>query len=209
MIALDDNPTRQKIVMLLKKADHMTVAELSRETAITPMAVRQHLMSLEKKGIIDYVTKKYGIGRPVFLYRLTEKARDSFPKAYDKFIFEILSSIEQTEGRKKLDKILKKRNELLLAEKKREVPDTGSIDEKISRLAEMLDNEGYMVELHENEETYSLMLYNCLMSALASDFPEVCDHELKLYRKLLGVDIVRTQCQKDGGPFCSYDIPKK
>ncbi|NIR25428.1 MAG: ArsR family transcriptional regulator, partial [Gammaproteobacteria bacterium] len=106
---MDENPTRQKIIMLLNRAEHRTVAELSNEMDITPMAVRQHLMALERKGVIQYVSKKYGIGRPVFLYSLTEQAKSDFPKAYSTFLRDVLESISEMEGPEKVDDIFRLR----------------------------------------------------------------------------------------------------
>ena len=83
---LNENPTREKIILLLKKRGAMAIDELSRELSITSMGIRQHLLSLERRGLIEYMTKRQGIGRPAFLYKLTAKADDLFPKEYDKFI---------------------------------------------------------------------------------------------------------------------------
>ncbi|HEB01872.1 MAG TPA: ArsR family transcriptional regulator, partial [Nitrospirae bacterium] len=96
----DNNPTRKQIIMLLKKNILQSVAQLSEHMSITPMAVRQHLMGLEKQGIITYKPKKSGIGRPVFLYSLTKKASDIFPKSYSDFVREMLSILEDEDGRK-------------------------------------------------------------------------------------------------------------
>ena len=66
---LNDNPTREKILLLLKKNGPQSIENLSQELRITSMGIRQHLLSLERKGLIDYVAKRQGIGRPAFLYR--------------------------------------------------------------------------------------------------------------------------------------------
>src|SRR3990172_3073307 len=95
---IDDNSTRNSIVNLLKKSNGLSIEELSQSINITPMGIRQHLLSLEKKGIVTYRSKKHGIGRPGFIYMLTESADYLFPKAYDKFAIEILNDINKYEG---------------------------------------------------------------------------------------------------------------
>lgn len=50
---------------------------------------------MERKGLIDYATKKQGIGRRAFLYRLTDKADDLFPKAYHILMLDTLKYIEK------------------------------------------------------------------------------------------------------------------
>jgi predicted ArsR family transcriptional regulator len=171
------------------------------------MAVRQHLMSLERKGIISYVTKKYGIGRPVFLYSLTEKANDIFPKTYRKFIHEVLGALEKTEGRKKVEKIFKLRKEGQLQERLGSLAGRQGLGERVRTLAEHLDKDGYMVELREGHGHFSLKQFNCLLYGVAEEYPEACKYELELYRDLLGKGVTRALCRREGDPACEYIIP--
>jgi predicted ArsR family transcriptional regulator len=204
----EENPTRRQIVMLLKKQKSMSVAEISRAISITPMAVRQHLISLEKRGMITYSPKKYGIGRPVFLYSLTSKALDIFPKAYADFVKEMLVLVEKSDGRKKIDRLFQMRKELQLQESIKAIEGRSSIDDKLSALMELLDEEGYMVEFENKDGAYVMKQFNCILPAIASDYPEACKYELQLYRELLGLQVTRIQCQADGDPTCIYNIPK-
>ena len=70
------------------------------------MGIRQHLLSLERRGLIEYITKRQGIGRPAFLYKLTKKADNLFPKEYDKFIVNLFRDIEKNDGDEKIEEIL-------------------------------------------------------------------------------------------------------
>ena len=206
-LILGENPTRKKIVMLLKKSEHLTVAEMSKEMGITSMAVRQHLMSLEKRGLINYTTRKYGIGRPVFLYRLTEKANDFFPKAYSSFIKEVLDTIERLDGREKVKRIFQERKDRMLRERLAALGSNGPVEKRVRTLADLLDRDGYMVELDAGSDHFVLRQYNCLVYSLVADYPEACAFELDLYRELLGPAVNRTECQRDGFPSCTYSIP--
>lgn len=208
-IIIDENPTRKKIILHLKKTDHMTVAELSKHIGITPMAVRQHLLALEKKGIVQYTAKKYGIGRPVFLYRLTERAKDIFPKSYFSLVRDMLLTIEKVDGREKLDSIFKARRERILDEKRRDMAGATDVSERVNRIASSLDREGFIVEVEEGEKTFCFKQFNCMLSGISNEFPEACKHELELYRDLLGPSVKRIQCQREGATACVYEVPKK
>lgn len=207
-ILLDENPTRKKIIMLLKKSEHLTVAEMSKEMGITSMAVRQHLMSLEKRGIINYTTRKYGIGRPVFLYKLTGKAHDFFPKSYGPFLSEFLSIVERMDGRKKIRRIFLERKERILSERQLALGKNGTTEDKVRTLASLLDKDGYMVELDVRKESLELREYNCPIYTLVGDYPEACSMELDMYRQIFGQKVERIECQRDGSPACVYMIPK-
>lgn len=203
----DENPTRKKIIMLLKKAEHLTVAELSKEMSITSMAVRQHLMSLEKRGIINYTTRKYGIGRPVFLYRLTERALDFFPKAYSSFAKEVLRSVETMDGREKVVRIFDQRKNRLFGEYKSLLDSYPDVGQRANAFAEMLDKAGYMVDVDNATDTIEFKQFNCLLHDVVGDYPEACEFELALYRDILGDKVERIECQRDGFPACTYSIP--
>ena len=208
-VSLNENPTREKIILLLKKNGPMPIEDLSKELKITSMGIRQHLLSLERKGIIDYVTKKQGIGRPAFLYRLTDKADNLFPKAYHSFIIDTFKDIEKNEGRDKVDELFKWRRMRLIKDTKDIFSDKPTLDEKINGLKDMLELKGYLVELDESDNSYTLKEFNCPIFQVASVFQEACKHELQFYRDVLGRDVNRQECMSEGNISCTYSIPKR
>lgn len=205
---LDENLTRGKIIMLLKKIGPMPIDDLSKELNITPMGIRQHLLYLQRKGLIDYITKRQGIGRPAFLYRLTVKADDLFPKAYDTFIVNIFKYLEKNEGRDKVDDIFKWRKNRLLKDTREALSDKKSLHDRIYGFKDILESNGYFVDLNETNSHYSLKQFNCPIYKVASEFKEACKYELQMYKDLLGKEVKRQQCISDGNPSCTYIIPK-
>lgn len=204
---MDARPSRQKIINYLKRSDWMTVSELSKKVGITPMAIRQHLLALERQGIVRNVVKKTGIGRPVFLYGLTERAESIFPKSYGKFINEIFSTIVELEGPDMLDSIFKRRKEHLLREKYNVIEDFSDPRDKISTLSEMLNQDGHMSEIEKQNGGYFLKQFNCPISEISSNYSEPCKYELELYRDLLGEGVQRQDCLSEGGISCTYYVP--
>jgi DNA-binding transcriptional ArsR family regulator len=77
-------PLRENILSLLKEEGPMSVNELKQELNITRSAIRQHLISLEGKGLVDHDIRRQVIGRPTLLYKLTAKAEDFFRSASGK-----------------------------------------------------------------------------------------------------------------------------
>ena len=208
-MTLNENPTRENIIMLLKKHGPMPIEELSKELNITSMGIRQHLLSLERKGLIDYVTNKKGIGRPAFLYKLTQNADNLFPKAYHTFIVDTLKDIENNEGREKVDELFKWRRMRLTKDTKDVLGDKTEINEKVYGLKNMLEIKGYITELDESADSFILKEYNCPIFQVASAYTEACEHELQFYREILGKEVKRQECLTKGNTSCTYIIPKK
>ena len=72
--------TKDKILDLLKKDVSLSVNELVDCLHITHMAVRKHLNSLEKDGLIESHEMKKPMGRPLQLYSLSKKGEVLFFK---------------------------------------------------------------------------------------------------------------------------------
>jgi predicted ArsR family transcriptional regulator len=207
-LVLNENPSREKILLLLKRKGALSIDELSREMNITSMGIRQHLLSLERKGLIEYIIKRQGIGRPAFLYKLTRKADDLFPKAYDRFILDLLKDIEKHDGRDKIDEIFRWRKASFVKSAKDLLAGKKTVYEKVNGLRDLLESEGYFAELSDSDEHYNLSLFNCPIPRIASGFGEACRYDLQMFRDLLGKEVSRAQCMMDGNPSCIYLIPK-
>ncbi|MEE9524235.1 MAG: metalloregulator ArsR/SmtB family transcription factor [Thermodesulfovibrionales bacterium] len=205
---MDENPVRQKILLLLKKNEGMTVEFLSSHLKITPMGVRQHLAALEKRDLVSHDTLRQGVGRPGFIYRLSEKADESFARGYARFALDILMGIENKEGREGIDKILEWRMEKILSRKRQLLDGNKSLADKVLTMTELLESEGYISDLTEKDDEYIISQYNCPISAISKSYPEACKHELDMYRELLGPDVERIRCLSEGEHVCEYRIPK-
>jgi predicted ArsR family transcriptional regulator len=205
---INENPARERIVLLLKKKGPLSIEDLSGHMGITPMGIRQHLLSLERKGFVDYFAKRHGVGRPAFLYRLTEKADDFFPKAYHEFTLNALRDLERNEGRDKVEDLFRWRKERIIRERREALSNKKSLREKVYAIGDILESDGYLVELDEDDNSYILRQYNCPISKIASEFKEVCRYQLQIYRDLLRKDVMRPECISDGNPSCTYVISK-
>ena len=203
-----ENSTREKILLLLKKKGAVSIDKMSKELNITSMGIRQQLLSLEKYGLIDYVAKRHGIGRPAFLYKLTDKAYDFFPKAYREFIVTTFKDIENNEGRDKIDEIFEWRKNRLFKDMKETLSDRKTFQEKVYGFKDILESKGYLVEFNATNKHYTIKQYNCPIYGLAVEYKEACRYELQMYKDLLGRVVSREECISDGDPSCTYIIPK-
>ena len=75
------NSTRGQIVQLMRGVAR-TVEELSDSLNLTDNAVRAHLTTLERDGLVRQAGARRGARKPHFTYALTREAEDLFPKSY-------------------------------------------------------------------------------------------------------------------------------
>lgn len=209
IVMLEDNTTRQDILLLLKKKGEATVEELRSGLRITPMGVRQHLLVLERRGLVTRDMVRQGVGRPAFIYKLTQIADKYFPDHYNTFTIEILEGIEEKGGRKKIDELFRWRKNKLFGLNKHLFDGEKALSEKVHAMVDMLQDKGYLVDLDETEDSFLVRQYNCPISTVSKKYPEACKYELALYRDFLGSDVKRTQCLSQGGQACEYVVLKK
>src|SRR5215208_7575976 len=85
--------TRGRIVSLLRGGTG-TVNELAEKLELTDNAVRAHLLSLERDGLIRQSGVQRGPRKPHFAYVLTAEAERLFPKAYDALLNQLIATLK-------------------------------------------------------------------------------------------------------------------
>src|SRR5215213_3915952 len=85
--------TRGRIVTLLRGTTK-TVNELAEQLELSDNAVRAHLLSLERDGLIKQSGLQRGTRKPHLAYSLTEEAEHLFPKAYDALLNQLIAVLK-------------------------------------------------------------------------------------------------------------------
>src|SRR5262245_19414890 len=73
--------SRGQVVTLLRRGER-TVDEMAQALGLTDNAVRAHLATLERDGLVRQAGLRRGTSRPAYAYALTPAAERLFPKAY-------------------------------------------------------------------------------------------------------------------------------
>ena len=85
--------TRGQIVTLLRSSA-CTVDELAEKLNLTDNAVRAHLATLERDGLVRQSGLRRGLRKPHFTYVLTDAADRVFPKAYDALLNQLIAVLK-------------------------------------------------------------------------------------------------------------------
>ncbi|MBK9943998.1 MAG: ArsR family transcriptional regulator [Kouleothrix sp.] len=202
----EQGETRAQILQLLRRQGQMTAAELSDALGIGAVGVRQHLALLDRDNLVRTNGVRRGVGRPSHLYMLTERAEALFPKRYDRLALDAIAFVEAQGGAAAVDQLFTARRLQLgtqlagrLAGKSRAA--------QVAELAAALTEQGYMCEHRQLPDgSFELIEHNCPVDCVARDYPQACEHELKLYEDLLGVPLTRDQAIAEGGTCCRYRI---
>lgn len=198
--------TRQVLLVAIKNHGETTTEQLSRETYLSPGAVRQHLLSLEAQGLVSYVKLREGPGRPRHVFRLTEQGEDLFPQQYAQIANVVLAALDEE------DPSLKARVlERLVGFQVERALENVSARTRAERLLEvhgLIERYGYFPELEVLDNgPAKLTLRHCPVLNIARNHPEICAAECAAIMEVLpGSKVRRSAHRLKGDPVCTYEI---
>ncbi|MEO0836230.1 MAG: iron-sulfur cluster biosynthesis transcriptional regulator SufR [Cyanobacteria bacterium J06642_3] len=206
--------TKQNIMQSLLRQGQAAARQLAQDLNLSTQAIRRHLNELEADGLIEYQSVQQGMGRPQHLYQLSSEGRDRLsPQKYSEFAVSFLDTLAETVGKEQVSKVLEKQWQRKAAEYRTHLGE-GSLQQRIAKLVQLRQEEGYMAELHQespqNKQQFILVENNCAISDVAESYPSICGHELEMFAAILPDCIVeRTQWMNQGEHRCGYSIEKK
>jgi iron-sulfur cluster biosynthesis transcriptional regulator SufR len=198
--------TRRRILIALKERGGMTADELAEKLGISPVAVRRHLTNLERDRLVDHTQVQRGMGRPCYVYQLTEAAHQIFPNNYDELASHVLETIQKLYGPEAVSRIFEARTQEL-AQFYRPLVDASDLPDRLQQLVRLREADGYMASWEQEEDgSYLLHQYHCPILRVAEGCKEACIHELALYVEILDAEVVRRSHQVGGDVECAYEI---
>lgn len=199
---------RGALLTQLKRSQPLTARQLAVGLGISLNAVRHHLKELEAEGLIRYQREHRGVGAPVFTYRLSAAGEELFPRRYGEALAAMLTAAVERDGREAAVGMLVSYFGLLATRMKAELRGVPE-EERLSALARLLSDEGYMAEARIEAHGGSagvLSEHNCPIPAIAQRFPEVCAAEASYLADVLGAEVERTGHILSGCPACEYRV---
>ena len=196
---------RGEILIALKKAQPLTAKELGEKFGVTPNALRRHLKELESEGVVRYQREIHGVGGPVFAFSLTDAGEALFPRAYEKALAEVLDLVREQQGEEGLVQLFQRRWDDIARVARPEL-ERLPVEQRATRLAELVTSLGYMAEAHIDGALPVLTEHNCAIRLIAERFPEVCAAEERFIADLLGAPVTRQAHIAKGANCCEYCV---
>ena len=193
--------TRGRVVQLLRRASR-TVEELARALGLTDNAVRAHLATLERDGLVQQGGMRRGPGKPSYTYALTPDAERMFPKAYGPLLRQFLDVLAERVSRETLEEIAREVGGRVAR------PYTGrggELSTRIDSALKLLSMLGGLAELDERDGSLVIRGYSCPLAAALPGHPEVCQLAETMLEDVIGLP-VRERCDRGDPPRCSFEI---
>lgn len=196
--------TRGRIVALLRRGAH-TVDELASAIGMTDNAVRSHLTTLERDGLVrqEGVRRGPGAGKPAILYEVHPEAEPLFSRAYPPVLTALLDAV--------VDELPPTRVEELMRDVGRRLasgvggPAAGDLTGRVHAAAALLTALGGEVDVVEEEGALAIRGCGCPLSVAVSCRPELCRAVETLVAEVTGAP-VRECCEHGDRPRCCFRV---
>jgi predicted ArsR family transcriptional regulator len=193
--------TRGQIITLLRRSSR-TVDELGQALNLTDNAVRAHLATLERDGVVLQSGVRRGSGKPASVYDLAPEAEQLFPKAYVPVLQQVLAILSERLPTDEVETLLREVGRRMAVQWK--IP-PGELRVRLEAAVEVFTELGGMAELEQNDGHYSIRSYSCPLAAVAPNHQAVCRLAETLLTELVGVP-VQEHCEYDRVPRCSFTV---
>lgn len=191
------------VLAMLKVRGAATLDEIARRLGMTKQGASRHLDALRNRGLVEVSrSDRRGPGRPGHVYRLTDAAGEQFPSGHRELASELVDFMDSGQ----LERFFQERARRMEAQYRSRV--TGEdLKTRTRELGRVARDHGHMTEVAENPQgSLQLKHCNCPIQEVAARTGHPCEHELDLYRRLLGAEVERSSWVGSGDTNCTYDI---
>ena len=194
--------TRGQIILLLR-SEARTVAELAEALSLTDNAVRVHLATLERDGLVRQGRERPGFRKPHFSYELTPAAEELFPKAYGPLLNQILAQLKVHFGSEQIEAVLREVGHRMALS--HTAPGTTSRKGRLERAVKILASLGGQARIEREDGKVLIRAGGCPLAAATAEHAEVCEMVRTLLAEVIDAPVVEV-CQRGPSPRCRFEV---
>lgn len=192
---------RGQIAMLLR-AGPQSVEALAKELGVTDNAVRAHLATLEREGIVHAagVRRDGSVGKPATLYAIAPEALELFSRAYSPMLVALLAELRQQTALPALRRLLRKVGRRMAPRAA-----TGSLDGRVRAAAALLTDLGGAASVVKDDANYVIRGRGCPLASAVTACPETCRAVEQLLAEVTQARVTE-RCDRAGPPNCQFVV---
>jgi predicted ArsR family transcriptional regulator len=195
--------TRGQILQLVRVKER-TVNELAGALRLTDNAVRAHLTSLERDGLVCQSGIQHGFRKPHTTYALTAEAEQIFPKAYGTLLDILLTVFSRKLTKRELRAGMRDAGREIAAAHRPRVKGKNR-KQRIETALAVLKDLGGAATLDESEGKQFIRGKDCPLAAATSRHPEACLIAESLLTEIIGAS-VKERCLHGPTPSCCFEV---
>src|SRR6266550_9053829 len=204
-----ESSPRAEVLRFIQRQGSASIKDLEAGLGVTTTAVREQVAHLLHEGFLQATRVRGDIGRPYYVYSLTAKAQDLFPKDYATLAMLLLEETLSMHGPEGLRALLN-RVSRRMAEKLHDSTQVTELSQKLLGLVASLGETGMDVSMLPVETTggYILKAHSCPYFDVALNHREICDMEQEMMAELLGPGVTVELSSRivEGACACDFHV---
>lgn len=198
--------TRDQMRELLAARGEATVAEIAGELGMNQANIRRHFEVMRAETLVDVTMRRHEIGRPSYVYRLTERAEEMsahYPRLVNRMVRRIAALPDG--GKELLSQVFEGVAEDIAGTYRSQV-NGATVRERVMQTSEALKDEGIVDHWRRDDDGYHLMNTACpyRKAAELTDAPCRADH--RTVELLVGAPVEQVSRMVDGQAMCEYVV---
>jgi len=193
--------SRDRILELLLRSDEpLSVPALAASIGISRNAAHQHVMALEREGLIERAAAIRTKGRPSQGFQLSTSGKATFPRQYSLLAKQLLEELSKVLGPDELHVAMQRIGKTLAASLSTKI----GINADQALIAGLMRELGYESRTVEGAEGLEIEAHNCVFHDLAMADPSICEVDLALLQSLSGKAVDHRRCMARGAGSCRF-----
>ena len=193
--------TKGRILALLRRGTR-TIDELAVALGITDNAVRLHVASLERDGVVQQRGVRPTGGKPAYAYEVAPEAERLFTKAYIPVLTQLVGVLEERLSAAELQGLFREVGRRIAAARG---ASSGTVRARAEVAATVLTELGGIVDVEERDGHLTLRGFSCPLADAVRAHPATCQAAESLVAELTGVT-VQERCDRTGRPRCCFEL---
>lgn len=199
----DSEPARSRdriLELLLRSEEPLGVQALAAALGVSRNAAHQHVVALEREGLIERASAIRTKGRPSQGFRLSAAGRATFPRQYALLSKQLLAELSRRLGPAELRDAMRRIGETLADSLAPQV----DAAEPVPSIAALMRELGYESKAVDGAEGLEIEAHNCVFHDLAIADQTICEVDLALLRSLSGRQVEHRRCMARGERSCRF-----
>ena len=183
-----------------------TVADMAGELAMNQANIRRHLEVMRAEGLVDVDIRRHGLGRPSYVYRLTELGEERsghYPRLVNRLVKRIAAMPEG--GPALLEHVFEGVADDIASTYRVQVSGQ-TVGERVAQTSEALKDEGIVDHWRRDDDGFHLMNTACPYRKAAELTDAPCHADQRTVELLVGAPVTQVSRMVDGHAMCEYVV---
>ena len=197
--------TRGRIVAALRRRRSASAVDLATEFALSPNAIRQHLATLERDGLVTERPVRRGKTKPTNEFSLTRDGQRLFPERYDALLSAVLREVKEMGGEPAVRAIFDRMAQRSAQKTKARVAQAAG-EQRVAVMIDLLREHGVEADYTANGGAYVIHEHNCPYSETVKEHPAVCSLIHNVLGEVFPGGSRQIESLATGGEACRFEV---